>query len=132
MAILALDTLSNEGHIKWELERKIESVKDKNFVPLSAINDGEEIDETYRYNMGPLILKVFEGKFGKDKTVEVLRSLYLMLENKETLTLSSLEQAALKCGIRQDDYATFSSTYLKSEDFEENVVAYIDEVIATY
>ena len=131
MSILALDELSNEGHIKWVLERKIESVKDKDFVPLIEVKDVEEIDEVYRYNMGPLILKVFEGEFGKDKIVKVLKSLYVKLETDGMLTLSSLEQAALENGINQDDYANFSHSYLESENFEKNVTDYVNEVIAT-
>lgn len=132
MAILALDELSNEDHVKWVLERKLENVKDRAFVPLSAVKEVEEIDEVYRYHMGPLILKVFEGTFGKEKTIAVLRSLHNNLLAGEMLTLSSLEQASLESGISHDDYASFRDAYLNDQDFEKQVVDYIDEVVAAY
>ena len=99
-----------------------------NRVPLSKISQPEEIDQVYRYQIGPLILKCFELQFGKEKTLCTLQSL-LKKADSQTLGIPTWKQAAIECGVSPQDFEQFSSLFLKSDAFIHNALDRVEKAM---
>ena len=86
-----------------------------------------EINEKYRYVLGPLILQCFENKFGREKTINVLKLLLAFAEN-ETLTIEHWKNAAIKSGISKTDFGKFEKEFISNKNFKKNVIKEIKKI----
>ncbi len=110
--------------------KKVEQInKSKDdFKPLPEITSIDEINNTYRYVLGPLILKCFEIEFGKEKLDFVMQKL-LAKSHHQTLTLDLFRQMSLNAGIKRKKYQLFYDKYIKSKDFKTNIINRIETSI---
>jgi hypothetical protein len=124
--MIAMEELRSRGPLEYDLKKMIEAVKDKNFIPLAFVREPDDIDIDYRYRLGPLVLKVFEGHFGKERTIGILHDL-LDRSISQTLDLETWEEVAVKNGIAHSDFADFRREFLEDKNFVEATIKWIEE-----
>lgn len=120
------EKMGGKKYLKQRIRDKIESVKNKKFIPLAKITEANQIDESYRYNMAPLLLMSFDLMFGRETTFKMLKNL-LSYADSETLTLDHFKKAALKSGVPTHEYKNFEIQYLKNDDFRDIVISYLEK-----
>jgi len=108
-------------YLKEVLIKRTENIKDASFIRLDKIQNRNEIGETYRYVLGPLMLKCFEDKFGRNKMNGVIKSL-LEFTKSETLTLQHWKESAIKNGILKDEFEAFEANFIKNDKFKQNII----------
>ncbi|NER13436.1 hypothetical protein GWK08_08315 [Leptobacterium flavescens] len=118
------EEMSGEEYLSGILKNHVNSVKNKDFIPLSQIESPGQIGDTYRYRMAPLILKCFDLNFGREKTNNTLKTL-INFANTESLSLDLWEKAAMQSGISQADFNTFKEKFIDDAAFEKNTVEFI-------
>lgn len=111
-------------YLKQVLSGRTADVENGEFVPLDQVQDRKEINESYRYSLGPLLLKTLEHIFGKAK-MDLLMKELLDRASGKTLDLEDLREAALKSGIDEAAYREFEREFILDENFKENILAYI-------
>lgn len=116
--------LCDKNYLPKVLLGKAKRLADKNFKPLTEIENANEINDAYRYSLGPLILQCFQEVFGKPKTNKVLIALLKRADTK-ILTLIDFEEAALGSGIKKTDFEAFYKKYISAKDFKSNVIDFI-------
>lgn len=126
LSYMIAEEIGGEEYLKKVLLDEVRQLKDKNFVPLTEVENPDDINGTYRYSLGPLILKCFNDTFGRDKIIAVIKSL-LKSSYKETLTLGHFKRAAIASGIGELDYNAFEKKFIQNKDFKKNVVDFILE-----
>jgi hypothetical protein len=126
LSMIAMEELRSRGPLEYDLKKMIEAVKDKNFIPLAFVREPDDIDIDYRYRLGPLVLKVFEGHFGKERTIGILHDL-LDRSISQTLDLETWEEVAVKNGIAHSDFADFRREFLEDKNFVEATIKWIEE-----
>nr|WP_299342881.1 hypothetical protein [Allomuricauda sp.] len=122
------EDLCGMDFLKQVLLGQLKYIKDDSFVPLAHVEKRSDINEKYRYIVGPFILKCFEDRFGRDKTNLTLQSL-LKVSTTETLTLNQWKKSAVQGGVSEKDFETFETDFLVNEDFLQNVK---DEILRNY
>ena len=120
------EDIVGEAYLKQALLKQVKQLEGKDFTPLTEIRQREEIDNTYRYTLGPLMLKCFEDTFGREKMNGVIKTL-LHNAKTETLTLEHWQKAALQQGISAQEFSDFEKTFVQSKDFKENIIAAIQK-----
>ncbi|NAS30193.1 hypothetical protein GTQ40_04345 [Flavobacteriaceae bacterium R38] len=116
--------LCDKEYLPKVLLFKTKRLSDKNFKPLTEIVDKDEIDDLYRYSLGPLILQCFQDTFSKEKTNKIMVSL-LKKANRKSLTLKDFKEAAIESGIKKSDFESFNEKYISSKNFKSNVIDFI-------
>ncbi len=115
------EEIVGEAYLKQTLLKQAKQLEGKEFTPLTEIKQREEIDNTYRYVLAPLLLKTFEDTFGRDKMNGVIREL-LAYAKTETLTLEHWQRAALQQGISAEEFSAFEKTFVQSKDFKQHII----------
>lgn len=110
--------------LKETLVANAKKIENQNYIPLSEITNAEQINESYRYILAPLMLKCFEDIFGRDKANLVLRTL-LDYVKTQSLTLEDFDNAVSESGVNMSNYEDFKIKYITSKDFKENIISYI-------
>ena len=113
--------ICGESFFKTTLLSHIKRIKKDKFIPLDKITKKEEINQKYRYVVGPLILQCFEDNFGRNATNNTLK-LLLDTASKKTLTLKDWKNSAVQSGISESDFKTFKEKFISSKKFKENVI----------
>ena len=129
LSFLALENYTNSKNIDEYYEYYISNIKTKNFISLCNIISKNQIDDNYRYILGPLIFKSFEITFGKDKTIQTLRTL-LKKSTKETLTIENWKTSASENGISETEFDKFKNSFLCGEKFKKNIINLIENTNA--
>lgn len=119
-----LEELSSKAYLKQTLIAQLQSLKNKNFIPLAAVTEDKQVDESYRYKLAPLILKCFEDEFRKTSTNLVMQAL-LETAQSETLSIVAWKKAALKSGITEQQFDGFKQRFLVDPNFKKNVEKHI-------
>ncbi len=119
--------LNGEASHKERLMQRLKNIKSQNFVSLDRIRKSDEIDEKYRYNLGPLLLKCMEIEFGVEAMDEILKKLYEKSLQRQ-LQLADLKSFAVESGIKKTAYNDFYSKYVSSPNFVKNIKAKINEI----
>lgn len=114
------------GYVNSLLLKMASSLQEASFVPLPQIEKAEEINEAYRYVMGPLILKCFADTFGKANMHSVLRKL-LKYAEIQPLSLDLWKQAAMESGIDPAAFEEFYAQYVADPKFKEHVWEFINK-----
>lgn len=114
------EDLCGKDFLKKVLINGLENLSGNNFIPLTDISAVEEINEEYRYILGPLMLKCFEDTFGRAKTNIVLKNLIETAKN-EILTIDSWETCAIKSGISKIDFENFKKKFIQNKNFKQNI-----------
>ncbi|MEM7374991.1 MAG: hypothetical protein AAF587_40735 [Bacteroidota bacterium] len=109
-----------QTYLHKKLLAYIHEINDVEFPPLEEIESSSQITETYRYYLGPLLLKCFELRFGFKKTYQVLRSL-LVLSEKKTLTIDEWAKVSQQ-EISQKEFEEFRKDYLSNGRFKEKII----------
>ena len=117
--------LGSQSFLKDVLLYHVNVIKEGTFVPLSDIKNKKEIGENYRYSLGPLLLQCFEDHFGKKQMNAILKAL-LKTAGSETLTLNTLQKAAMQSGIDEKAYAKFYTRYIANKKFKEHIIQSIE------
>jgi len=118
------EEFSDEKYLKKVLLQKVKNLREQEFVPLSKIENANQINDAYRYNLAPLLLQCMEIKFDKEAMDLIMRKL-LAKAKDETLNLAVLRSIATESGIKDTDYQLFESAFIQSENFKENILNYI-------
>ncbi len=122
------EDLSGKQFLSEVLIGQLKYLKDDNFIPLNQIENRNEIGETYRYVLAPLMLKCFEDKFGRNKMNLVIQYLLEFAKN-ETLTLQLWKKSAIKSGIKKEAFEEFERDFITDEKFKQNI---INEIVKNY
>lgn len=123
-----VEDLYGEDQLKQVLLSLIEYIQDDTFVPLDKIQKKEEVNEKYRYIVGPLLLQCFEDQFGRDRTNKVLQNLLRYAETN-TLSLPLWKESALQSGISEIAFESFQEQYVFHQDFKEHIM---EEIVKKY
>ncbi|MCP2043178.1 M1 family aminopeptidase [Pontibacter sp. HSC-36F09] len=115
------EDIVGQDFLNQTLLKQAKQLEGKTFTPLNEVKQREDIDNTYRYVLAPLMLKCFEDTFGREKMNGVIKSL-LRASKSETLTLEHWKQAALQQGIPEKDFRDFEKAFVESKDFKQNIV----------
>ncbi|EGV44344.1 hypothetical protein BZARG_833 [Bizionia argentinensis JUB59] len=126
LSLVVLEDYTNKENVAEYYEYYINTIENKNFIPLANITDNKQIDSEYRYILGPLIFKAFEISFGKEKTIETLKSLLVLSENQK-LTINSWEKSATQSGISKEAFIHFKDTFLLHKRFKINITNLITD-----
>lgn len=121
---LSLDIVEKKcgrEYLVKKLHRYIERVEHDEFVPLDKISASQQITETYRYYLGPLLLKCFELRFGFEKTFRILNSL-LKLSEKQTLSINHWAEVCSWHGMSEKEFQDFRLDYLSNDDFKNTIL----------
>ena len=125
LSLLVAEELKGRGVVEYELTQMKNAVKDKSFIPLASVRETTDIGQDYRYRLGPLVLKVFEGTFGREKTLAVLQDLRARSATAG-LDLLAWREAALRAGIPEAAWRDFSGQYLESPNFATDTIKWIE------
>lgn len=126
LSLLVAEELRGRGVVEYEMTQMKDAVKNKAFIPLMAVQQPTDIGQDYRYRLGPLILKVFEGTFGRDKTLQVLGELRAR-SGAGPLNPTVWKEVSLQSGISRAAWDRFSLTYLENPDFAKKTIEWIEE-----
>ncbi|AWX45753.1 hypothetical protein HME9304_02782 [Flagellimonas maritima] len=107
---------------------QLKYLKDDNFIPLNQIENRNEIGETYRYVLAPLMLKCLEDKFVRSKMILVIQYLLEFAKN-ETLSLQLWKNSAIKSGIKKEAFEEFEKHFITNKEFKQNI---INEILKNY
>ena len=114
LALKSVEEKYGTDSTKILIKDKISSLKNskesKDFIPLSKVTDPEQINSSYRYSLGPLLLLYLEKEFGEKKVFDLIR---LILKDKN---------------VAETDYPYFTSK-LKIANIEENELRKIETKI---
>ena len=118
------EKMGGKAFLNKVLESKFKSVEKRSYVPLPQVKDPNQVNGSYRYNMGPLILLSFDLQFGRERAFDVLKKLLAFAET-ETLTLNHLKRAAIESGVSSKAYKTFAADFIESKDFKKNTLRFL-------
>jgi len=118
------EKMGGKAFLNKVLRSKFKSVEKRSYVPLSQVKNSNEVNDSYRYNMGPLILLSFDYQFGRERTFDVLKKLLAYAE-KETLTLEHLKKAAIASGVSSKAYNSFADEFIQSKNFKKNTLRFL-------
>lgn len=121
LSYTVIEELSGADFLKETLIKQAKSIKDEdNFIPLDKIKNESEIGNKYRYVVAPLMLKLFEDKFGRKKMSLIIKKL-LKLSESETLTLDKWKKAAIDTGVNEKEFNEFMKKFISNKKFEQNI-----------
>ncbi|CAM1344494.1 gluzincin family metallopeptidase [Tenacibaculum amylolyticum] len=129
LSYTVIEELSGADFLKETLIKQAKSIKDdESFISLDKIKNENEIGNKYRYRVAPLMLKLFEDKFGRKKMSLIIKELLQLSEN-ETLTLDKWKKAAINAGINEKEFNKFMKKFISNKKFEQNIKS---EILKNY
>ena len=115
------EQLVGKNFLEEQLEPRLNYIDDEEFVPLSEVSESSQINDKYRYFLGPLLIQCFEDQFGEKRTNLTLQYLLDFADN-EILTIHSWQKAAIISGISEEEFEDFESRFISSENFKQNII----------
>ena len=118
------EKMGGNAFLNSVLQYKFRAISERSYVPLSQVKDPSEVNDSYRYNMAPLILLSFDYQFGRERTFDVLKKI-LQYAETETLTLNHFEKAAIASGVSSRAYKAFADEFIKNKNFKKNTLLFL-------
>ncbi|WP_199121255.1 M1 family aminopeptidase [Pedobacter sp. ASV28] len=114
LSIKASETKFGQSYSSNYYKNAVSNLKEFKVVPLNKVTEINQINGTYRYSYGPLLLRGLEQTVGEKKTFAFLKQ---CLHTKGQATnYDFLKEQALKSGIDQKEWDNFEKTFVESEN----------------
>lgn len=128
LSLKAAEAFTDTSFYRQRIREYITQIQDKKYPPLARIMAANEIDNSYRYMYGPLLLLCFEKQFGQKTTYKVLADI-IKKAPREAITLDVFKQTALANKIKEADFDQFYTDYLQSDKALSNTCSSVTAMI---
>lgn len=115
----AMQELQGEAFFRAKLANYVKQTHEKSLMPLSEIQEREQVSVVYRYRYVPLILAAVEKEIGEEMMWKWL--VFLLKSNPtQAIEYTFLYESLLACGLDADTLATLEQQYFAATEARAN------------